>query len=91
MYSGYLSRCTNILHGEGVKKLAKSGKEAGKIELHCGKCNRHLMNYTMTGEADSVVLQNIELKCDRCKRMMMLQKCTEEMLMSRAVNGTYKI
>lgn len=91
MYSGSLSRCTSILHGKGVKKLAKSGKEEGRIELHCSKCNRHLMNYTMTGEADSIVLQNIELKCERCKRMMVLQKCTEEMLMLHAVNGAYKI
>ena len=71
--------------------MAKSGKESGGIELRCRKCNHHLMNYKMTGEAGSVVLQNIELKCDRCKRMMVLQKCTEEMLRLHAVNGAYKI
>ncbi len=71
--------------------MAKSGKEAGRIELRCRKCNRYFMNYTPTGEADMVVLQNIELKCDRCKRIMVLQKCTEEVLMLYAVNGAYKI
>lgn len=82
---------TNIMHDKGVRELAKLGKEAGRIELRCRKCNRYFMNYTLTGEADTVALQNIELKCGRCKRMMVLQRCTEEVLRLHAVNGAYKI
>lgn len=65
--------------------------DSSKIELRCRKCNKYIMNYTLTGDDSAVVLQNIEIKCDRCKRIMRLMKYTEGVLRLQAKDGILKI
>lgn len=61
------------------------------IELRCKQCRQRLMDYTLTNNDETIVLQNLTFKCWRCKRVMMLKKYTEGMLRLYSVNGTYRI
>lgn len=61
------------------------------IELRCKQCKQRLMDYTLTNNDETIVLQNLTFKCWRCKRVMMLKKYTEGMLRLHSVNGTYRI
>lgn len=61
------------------------------IELRCKECKQRLMDYTLVGEDDRIVLQGITIKCYRCKRVLMLEKYTEGILRQHSVKGTYRI
>lgn len=67
--------------------------EYEKIEIRCRRhnCNKLLMNYYVTGENVVLNLQGFELKCEKCKRVLRLQKYTEQMLKSDAVDGVYRV
>ena len=67
--------------------------EYEKIEIRCRRhnCNKLLMNYYVTGENVVLNLQGFELKCEKCKRVLRLQKYTEQMLKSDAVDGVYNV
>lgn len=61
------------------------------IEIRCRQCKKLMMNYHMCGDDSAVALQGIGVKCDRCKRVMILKKYTEGMLISRLIDGAFRI
>ena len=67
--------------------------EYEKIEIRCRRhnCNKLFMNYYVTGENVVLNLQGFELKCEKCKRVLRLQKYTEQLLKSNAVDGVYRV
>lgn len=61
------------------------------IEIRCRQCKKLMMNYHVCGDDSVVALQGIGVKCDRCKRVMILKEYTEGMLISRLIDGAFRI
>ena len=49
------------------------------------------MYYYVTGDNVELNLQGFELKCEKCKRVLRLKKYSEQLLVSKAVDGVFKI
>ena len=64
-----------------------------RIEIRCKshKCNKLFMCYYVTGDNVELNLQGFELKCEKCKRVLRLKKYSEQLLVSKAVDGVFKI
>lgn len=58
-----------------------------EIKFYCRKCRKFMgMTYSVSGDADSPVLQNIMMKCHVCKKVSVLKNYTEGMVVARVDN-----
>lgn len=61
------------------------------ILMCCKKCGIPFTEYMLSGDKESIVLQNIRQKCTRCKRVMILKRYTEGILLQHSLNGRVEI
>lgn len=63
-----------------------------EIQFYCRICKKSLRtSYTVSGDDNVFILENITIKCSCCKRVMRLRKYTEKMLMEHSVDGKFYI
>ena len=59
-----------------------------EIELYCKVCRKSFKTtYYVTGDDNSIVLENLSIKCHHHPRVLRLKKYTEAMLKRDAVRG----
>ena len=63
-----------------------------EIQFYCKTCKKSLRTtYTVSGDGNTFILENITIKCSCCKRIMRLKKYTEKMLIESSVDGKFYI